>query len=214
MDNNILPKFCLFASGSGSNAANLATYSLQEGLPLAFCVTDREDAGVIEKMQKLQIPCHIIPRRKGQTKEEHEAAISNFLFAEEIEWIFLAGYMRILSSSFLSKFYSPNFQINRIVNIHPSLLPAFPGAHGYKDAFEYGVQRSGVTIHFVDDGMDTGPIIFQESFERCKGDTLETFSQRGLALEHQVYPKVLGQIIKGDFSVSNLSERQLVTLGR
>lgn len=93
----------------------------------------------------------------------------------------------------------------RVINIHPALLPAFPGASGYADAFAYGVTVSGVTIHYVDDGVDTGPIIAQQAFYRTPDDTLETFTQTGLALEHQLYPAVLQAIAEQQVNVTQTS---------
>jgi phosphoribosylglycinamide formyltransferase-1 len=92
-------------------------------------------------------------------------------------------------------------KLNRVVNIHPSLLPSFPGKNGYGDAFDYGVKVSGVTVHFVDDGIDTGPILLQESFVRDSNDTLESFKTKGLELEHLIYPKALDMIMNDQIEV-------------
>ncbi|HEY9791086.1 MAG TPA: formyltransferase family protein, partial [Candidatus Obscuribacterales bacterium] len=107
----------------------------------------------------------------------------------------LAGYMRVLTPAFLQQFRHADGYFN-VINIHPSLLPAFPGAHGYEDAFNYGVKISGVTIHLVDEHVDHGPILAQAAFERYDDDTLETFKARGLELEHKLYPAVLQEIAR------------------
>ena len=212
LENKGLPNFCLFASGSGSNAYELALFSQENNLPLKLCLTDNPDAGVIDKMKELGIQTFVVSKGQGMSKTEHESQIEDILKENNIEWLFLAGYMRILSNDFVKNYYDNQLKVSKIVNIHPSLLPAFPGAYGYQDAFNYGVKESGITIHFVDEGVDTGPIIFQKSFERQDGDCLEDFSKRGLALEHKFYPYILNKIIHGEFSITKNNERLFVQI--
>jgi len=132
---------------------------------------------------------------KGKTREKHEELISQEILAHGADYVALAGYMRVLTGHFLSRFANPDGNF-RVINIHPSLLPAFPGASGYEDAFNYGVRVSGITVHLVDEKVDHGPILAQETFPRLDDDTLETFKARGLALEHKLYSKVLQDIVE------------------
>lgn len=192
----------IFASGTGSNAQALLQKAEDLGqLPrIKAIITDNPDAGVIKHAQRFGIECGIYPIQKipGQdfasAKKQQEQKIIARLDELHVQWILLAGYMRILSPAFLQHYYNSEYAVNQVVNIHPSALPAFPGKDGYGDAFRAGVETSGVTIHFVDAGIDTGPIIQQQLFARLQNDTLESFKARGLALEHQLYPKVLESI--------------------
>jgi phosphoribosylglycinamide formyltransferase-1 len=116
-----------------------------------------------------------------------------------MDFLVLAGYMRILSESFLRAYKDPR-GFYRIVNIHPSLLPSFPGKSAYEDAFNYGVKVSGITIHLVDEKVDHGYILAQEAFPRFDDDTLATFKARGLAVEHKLFPEVLQTLANGELS--------------
>lgn len=197
---NKLPQIAIFASGSGSNAQALIEKAQKMSHSIACIITDKKDAGVIQRAKKLNTPVHIVSfiRVEGnsyqQDKSMHEEIIYNVLKKYQVNWIFLAGYMRILSKNFLNKFYNPKTKQNNVINIHPSLLPHFPGKQGYLDAYSANVQESGITVHFVDSGIDTGLIIAQEKFQRKPEDDLKSFSARGQQLEHQLYPKVLEKI--------------------
>lgn len=130
---------------------------------------------------------------KGMKRKEHEEKILKHLAGFEIDFIVLAGYMRVLSSHFLRAFKHSDGYF-KVINIHPSLLPAFPGINAYEEAFNYGVRVSGVTVHLVDEKVDHGPILAQVPFPRFPEDTLDTFCARGLSVEHALYPSVLQQI--------------------
>ena len=132
--------------------------------------------------------CH-----RGMPREEHEQKLLEILARYDFNFLVLAGYMRVLSPGFLHSFKDAR-DFYRIINIHPSLLPAFPGAHAYEDAFNYGVRLSGITVHLVDEKVDHGPILAQASFPRLGDDNLSAFKARGLALEHKLYPEVLQEI--------------------
>lgn len=138
---------------------------------------------------------------KGMKRGEHEKAILEYLDQFTIDFVVMAGYMRVLSPEFLKHFKDPGGYY-RVINIHPSLLPAFPGTNGYEEAFNYGVKVSGVTVHLVDEQVDHGMIIAQEPFPRFNDDTLESFKARGLSVEHALYPAVLHQIAKEGIKVS------------
>lgn len=183
-------KIALFASGRGSNVQAILD-AIQSGAleaQVQCVVCNVEDAPVIGLARRAGVPAQVIPHT-GLSREDHEAQILEALAEFEIDYLVLAGYMRLFTPGFLNKFKQEGHY--RVVNIHPSLLPAFPGSKGYEDAFHYGVKLSGVTVHFVDDAMDNGPILLQEAFPRLDNDALEDFKARGLALEHQLYPKAL-----------------------
>lgn len=183
----------ILASGTGSNAKALIQFATEQGFNISCLITDNPMAGVIKIADDHHIECLII-EKKG-SKSEHEACILQALKKREIDWILLAGYMRILSPGFVKAFYNQKYQVSHIINIHPSLLPKFPGAHAYQEAYAAEVQTSGITIHFVDEGIDSGKVIVQAEFPRLKEDSFEDFKKRGLALEHELYPKVMEKII-------------------
>jgi len=176
----------LFASGTGTNALQLLTQSLKlSRVRIPLVIVDREDSPLPEKVRALHpsVVVKVIPSKK--TKLEHETEILNVLREFSVDWIFLAGYMRILGPTLLNAFQ------NRVVNIHPSLLPQFPGKDGYRDAFEAKVAQSGITVHLVDAGIDTGKILLQERFAREANDTYDSFFDRGRKVEWTIYPKIL-----------------------
>ena len=192
----------ILASGRGSNAANLVSFSREDSckndLSIVCLVADNPDAMVLERAKDWSVPGYCIPH-KGMEREEHEKKVLEVLQSHDVNWVFLAGYKRIVSGDFLRAFPDPEGGHYRVVNIHPSLLPEFPGLNAYERAFEKGVDCSGVTVHFVDEGVDTGPIICQEHFPREKNDTLEDFVQRGLRLEHKLYRKAIRTILNGPY---------------
>jgi phosphoribosylglycinamide formyltransferase-1 len=144
----------------------------------------------------------------GLSRGDQEKQILEVLETEQMDFLVLAGYMRILSESFLRAYKDPR-GFYRIVNIHPSLLPSFPGKSAYEDAFNYGVKVSGITIHLVDEKVDHGYILAQEAFPRFDDDTLATFKARGLAVEHKLFPEVLQTLANGELSFLT---RELVQL--
>ncbi|OJG09701.1 phosphoribosylglycinamide formyltransferase [Enterococcus asini] len=123
-------------------------------------------------------------------KEAYEKALLHLLQEQKIDFVILAGYLRILGKEIIEAFPE------RILNIHPSLLPSFPGLHGIQDAFNYGVKVTGVTVHFVDCGLDTGPIIAQEVVAISPEDTLETLEAKIHQVEHQLYPRIIGECLE------------------
>ena len=194
----------LFASGTGSNALNLIAQIKQhfaERIHLCGLICDREGAPVLEKVQGLGIPVRCLPRTKGMSRREHEQCILDLLQDWKPQWCLLAGYMRLLTPHFLSFFRNPGprgpsyYPYYRVINIHPSLLPKYPGVKAFEQCFEKKDSHGGITVHLVDEGMDSGPILLQQSFARLEQDTLEDFKARGQALEHELYPKVLPYIL-------------------
>lgn len=184
-------RVAILASGNGSNFEALA-HQFQAGLlpgELAFVFSDHHDAYVLERAQRLNVRAFSFEVKEFENKAAYEKALLQLLQEQQIDLIVLAGYMRIIGQTLLSH-YS-----NRILNIHPSLLPSFPGLHGIKDAYEYGVKVTGVTVHLVDDGVDTGPIIAQEPVMILPEDTLESLEEKIHQTEHRLYPKVLRDVL-------------------
>lgn len=183
----------VFASGSGTNFESIVTQSREDNWPksVSLLLTDREGAKVLDRAERLDVAHYLVSPKSFPNKEAYEAAILEVLEEKKIEWIILAGYMRLIGSTLLGRFKG------RIVNIHPSLLPAFVGKNAIEQAFDYPVKVSGVTVHFVDEGMDTGPIIAQVPVAIEENDTLVTYTQKIQAVEHQLYPEVVKQLVTG-----------------
>lgn len=184
-------RVAILASGNGSNFEALA-HQFQAGLlpgELIFVFSDHHNAYVLERARRLNVRAFSFEVKEFANKVAYEEALLRLLQEQEIDLIVLAGYMRIIGKTLLSH-YS-----NRILNIHPSLLPSFPGLHGIKDAYEYGVKVTGVTVHLVDDGVDTGPIIAQEPVMILPEDTLESLEEKIHQTEHRLYPKVLRDVL-------------------
>lgn len=188
----------VFASGRGSNAKNILEYVASNKNKESFrlnvlaLVTDQKNAGVIEYARQFNTPIHVIPFKTS--KKDHEDEVLDKLKDHPVDYICLCGYMRILSPLFINAFTHTGEKHSRIINIHPSLLPDFPGKDGYGDAFKANVKESGVTLHFVDEGIDTGKIIKQRRFARYEDDDFESFQKRGLKLEHESYRELLQEL--------------------
>jgi phosphoribosylglycinamide formyltransferase-1 len=194
------------ASGSGSNAENLLSYARESGLFSVECViTDQPNAGVISRCDKYLVDSFVIPFDKldvteafSDVKLRQEQKVLAILNEKKVEWVFLAGYMRILSSQFIKKFSLLDKLNSKIINIHPALLPDFPGANAYEQAWKAGVKVSGVTVHHVDEGIDTGNIIAQEKFERTSLDDFSSFKNKGMNLEYKLYKKAVEKLFQDD----------------
>lgn len=206
-------KIALLASGNGSNVQAIID-SVQNGsldAEVKCIIANVENAGVLARGEQAGLPTYCVPN-SGLSREAHEAELLKVLNPLEADYIVLAGYMRLMTPLFLNAYKGKGHY--RIVNIHPSLLPAFPGASAYEDAYEYGVKQAGVTIHFVDEGLDQGPILLQEAFARYDDDTLETFKSRGLAVEHRLYPQALQLLAENRvlFRYNKTAERYYVEI--
>ena len=183
-------KVIVFASGRGSNFVNLVEQSKNSNYRVIALMVDNPDAYAIESAKKLDIPYYVVMRQIDESKARHEEKIRSYLETIPFDFIALAGYMRILSPEFVKKYNK------RVINIHPSLLPAFKGANAIEDAFNYGVRVSGVTIHYVDAGIDTGKIIEQEIVYLDDDETLDSFKDKIRELAHELYPKVIKRLIE------------------
>jgi phosphoribosylglycinamide formyltransferase-1 len=194
---NDAPLRCaVFISGSGSGMEALVRMQQRLKLPHETTVVVSNKLGVegLERAQRLGVPTLVVEQMDGgrrRTREEHEAEILRQLEPYDVEFIVLAGYMRLLSPTFLSAW------TNRVVNIHPSLLPNFPGAHAHRDALAANVGVSGCTVHLVDEGMDTGAILAQRPVPVFADDDEATLSERVKTEEHRLYPEVLTWIAEG-----------------
>jgi phosphoribosylglycinamide formyltransferase 1 len=179
----------VFASGTGSNfEAIMRNRNLACEIVVLIC--DKPGASVIEKASHRGVQTFVLNPKEFSTKEEYEMQILHVLQRLDVSWIFLAGYMRLIGPTLLHTYKG------RIVNIHPSLLPAFPGKNAIGQALEAGVKVTGVTIHFVDEGMDTGPIIAQREIDIVKDDTEETLQVRIQRVEHELYPEVINHMVR------------------
>ncbi|MFD1388515.1 phosphoribosylglycinamide formyltransferase [Oceanobacillus oncorhynchi subsp. oncorhynchi] len=179
----------VFASGTGSNFdAMMLDEKIASSIVLLVC--DKPGAAVIKKAQGYGVETLVAEPKRYASKQEYEKVIAEKLQDLEVEWIFLAGYMRLIGETLLSQYEG------RIVNIHPSLLPDFPGKDAIGQAYRAGVSKTGVTIHYVDEGMDTGPIIAQEEIERLPEETEEQLKTRIQAVEHRLYPNVINQLMQ------------------
>ena len=182
----------ILISGRGSNMVALAD-SVEEGrIPnaeIAVVVSDQANAAGLVKARKRGIETLVIERR-GRTREEHDREIVEALRRLNIDLVCLAGYMRILSRGFIDAYRG------RILNIHPSLLPSFPGLDAQKHALEHGVKSTGCTVHFVDETLDGGPIILQRVVPVHQDDTVESLSGRILIEEHRLYPEAVTLVLE------------------
>lgn len=178
----------IFASGNGTNFDAIAEAELPIDIRLLVC--DHHDAYVVQRAKRKGIDVLIEELHKGEKRSIREGRILEALKEQDVKVIILAGYMRIVGDTLLNAFP------NKIINIHPALLPSFPGKQGILDAYNAGVNKTGVTIHFVDSGIDSGQIIAQEEVFRKEGDSLADLENRIHDVEHQLYPRTILQLIK------------------
>ncbi|SDF56255.1 phosphoribosylglycinamide formyltransferase [Sporomusa acidovorans] len=187
----------VLASGRGSNLQAIvdAIESGRLDAKIGAVISDNPKANVLTRMADTDIPTVCIDRRQFSSRQEFEAAVAEELNIRHVELVVLAGFMRILTPYFIERFRG------KIMNIHPALLPAFPGENAQQQALEYGVKVSGCTVHFIDEGMDTGPIILQEAVPVLEDDTVDTLSERILHTEHILYPRALALYCEGRLQV-------------
>jgi phosphoribosylglycinamide formyltransferase-1 len=165
------------------------------GARIALVLSDHADAEGLRRAAERGIETVAVERAAGRTRAEHEREIISALQKHEVELICLAGFMRLLSPAFIEAYRG------RILNIHPSLLPAFPGLNAQRQAIEHGVKVSGCTVHFVDETLDGGPIITQRVVPVREDDTPETLAARILSEEHQAYAEAVALVVSGDYEI-------------
>lgn len=190
----------ILISGSGTNMQSLIKKSKTEELPVDFIIiTDNPKAIGINKAKDMNIPVFILPDMKPgwRMSENDDKNLMNVLIENNTDYILLAGYMRILNKDIIEQY------IFRIINIHPSLLPAFQGKDAQKQAFDYGAKISGCTVHFVDNGVDTGPILEQKAVDISKCNSRDEVQERIIIEEHKLYFEVFKNLINRKYSIKS-----------
>jgi phosphoribosylglycinamide formyltransferase-1 len=190
-------KLGIMASGRGSNLQSIID-NIKNGklsAEIAVVISDNPEAYALERAKKEDIKTVICEPKSFPKRMDYENALVNYMKENKVDLVVLAGYMRIVKPPLIEAFP------HRIINIHPALLPSFPGLHGQKQAVDYGVKISGCTVHFIDNGVDTGPIILQESVPVKDDDTEDTLSERILKVEHQLLPKAIQLIAENKVKV-------------
>jgi len=189
----------ILGSGTGSNFVAIADACSAGQIPasIALVLSDVEDAGILQRAKDRGLPARFIPPGEFRTKldDEAEQAYLDALQKAQVDLVVLAGFMRILKGQFLRAFE------DRVVNIHPSLLPAFPGMVSWKQALDHGAKVAGCTVHFVDQGVDSGPIIAQTPVPVLEADTAESLHQRIHQAEHELYPQCIAAIARGEVQI-------------
>ncbi|MGM9988707.1 MAG: phosphoribosylglycinamide formyltransferase [Bacillaceae bacterium] len=189
-----MKKVAVFASGNGSNFQAIidAVEKKQLQAEVVYLVCDKKDAKAITRAKQHGIPTFVFSAKDYPDKKAFETEIVSLLRKAEVEWVALAGYMRLIGETLLDAYEG------RIVNLHPSLLPSFPGKDAIGQAFEKGVKVTGATIHYVDAGMDTGPIIAQAAVEVSDNDTRETLEKKIHSIEHKLYVDTLKKLLHNE----------------
>jgi len=192
-----MKRLAFLVSGNGSNMANLIRRIMAGEIraEAALVISNKAEVKALEHAKNLGVPTAVISHKDYATREAFDEALVRCLESYKIDLLVLAGFMRVLTGEFVKKYWG------RIINIHPALLPAFPGAHAIKDALDAKVQETGVTVHFVDCGVDTGKIIIQRKIPVLPQDTLEALEVRIHNVEYEVYPEALKQVLSGKIKV-------------
>jgi phosphoribosylglycinamide formyltransferase 1 len=197
-------KLAVLVSGGGTNLQAILD-AIESGVldaKVALVLSNKPGAFALERARVAGVPTQVISHRDFPTREAFDGAVVEALRGHDAEWVVLAGFMRIVTNVLLDAFP------HRVINVHPALLPAFPGAHAQADALAYGVRVTGCTVHLVDAGTDTGPIIAQAVVPVRDDDTLETLTARLLAEEHVLLPAVLQSVAEGRVTVEHAAPGQ------
>jgi formyltetrahydrofolate-dependent phosphoribosylglycinamide formyltransferase len=192
-----MKRLAFLVSGNGSNMANLIR-RIKKGeirrAEAALVISNKPDVKALGRALEFGVPSVVISHGDYDSRESFDEALSECLDRHKIDLVCLCGFMRILTEGFVRKYYG------RLVNIHPSFLPDFPGSHAIRDAWNAGVKETGVTVHFVDAGVDTGTVILQKKVPVLSGDTFETLETRIHETEYDVYPEALNLVLEGKVS--------------
>jgi len=198
-------KLGVLASGSGTNLQAIidACESGEVSAEVVLVVSNVPDAYALERARKHNIKTVFIDMKNFKSRQDYDKELVSILKENQVDLVVLAGYMLLVGSEFVRSFKG------RIMNIHPALLPSFPGTHGVKDALDYGVKVSGVTVHFVDEGLDTGPIILQEAVAVMENDTVESLHGRIHQAEYRIYPAAIKLFAEGRLKIEGRKVRIL-----
>ena len=191
-------KIAVLVSGSGTNLQTLIEQLHQNemsGIDIAVVISDRRKVYALTRAERVGIPTHVVRTQDFENRVDFDAEISRLVKHYAAELIVLAGFMKLFQPPFVRKYQ------NRIINVHPALLPAFPGAHPVADTLAYGVKIAGVTVHFVDEGVDSGPIIAQSAVPVLDTDDEESLHNRIQIEEHKLYPEVIKWYAQGKLKV-------------
>ncbi len=196
-------KLGVLASGSGTNLQAIidASEKGEISAKVVVVISDNKNAYALIRAKKHHIPAILVDRRKFSSQSDYEKEILSYLKKHKVDLVILAGYMRIAGKTIIQKYR------NKIMNIHPALLPSFVGLSAWKQAIDYGVKVSGVTVHLVDEGMDTGPIILQEAVPVNFDDTPEILHHRLQQKEHQIYPRAIQLFAEGKLKLEGRKVR-------
>ena len=188
-----MKRIAFLVSGTGTNMENLIKRIQACEIPAipAIVISNKPGVKALEKAAALGVATIVIDHKRYADRAAFDQALSECLEKHKIDIIVLAGFMRVLTEGFVKKYQG------RLINIHPALLPAFPGAHAIKDAWDAKAKETGVTVHFVDSGVDTGPVILQRKIPVLPNDTLETLEARIHSLEYEIYPEALTLVVAG-----------------
>ena len=192
-----MPRIAVLVSGSGSNLQAILDASERGEIPcrVGIVISNKADAYGLVRARNHGVPAEVVDHRDFPKREDFDAKLVELIRASGAKLVCLAGFMRVLTPVFVRAFP------NRILNIHPALLPSFPGTHGPRQALAYGVRFSGCTVHFLDEGVDTGPIVVQAVVPVYGDDTEETLAARILVQEHRIYPMAIRLFFAGKLSV-------------
>ncbi len=213
-----MKKLGVLISGSGTNLQSIID-NIESGFiknaTISVVISNKNDAFGLKRAENHNIPSVFIDHKNYPSREKFEEALIEKLDEYNVDYVILAGFMRVLTKKFISYYQK------RIINIHPALLPSFPGTDGQQQAFDYGVKFSGCTVHFVDEGTDTGPIIIQAVVPVLENDTADSLKKRILAQEHKIFPyaikllvedklKIVGRKVKVSDDIENLKDIFLI----
>jgi len=191
-------KIACFVSGNGTNLQaiiNSVRKGRIKGAQIALVVSDNKNAYALKRAKKANIETFVLDPKGFKKRKDYDREVVSKLKKKNIDLVILAGFMRLVSDYFIGHYK------HRIMNIHPALLPSFKGTRGIKDAYEYGVKKTGVTVHFVDEKLDHGPIILQESVDIKENDTFESVEKKVHKAEHELYPEAIRLFVEGKIKI-------------
>lgn len=195
----------VLASGAGTNLqALLDSVHERDGVRVVAVASDKPEARALRRARDAGVEAATFPAAEFSDRRERDSALADWLAERDVDLIVLAGYMQLLSPEFLGRFHG------RVINVHPALLPAFPGLHAVEQALEYGVKVFGVTVHFVDDGVDTGPVILQRAVELPDARTTDEVMRHLQPIEHELLPEAVRLIAAGVVRVDPSEPRRVV----